>query len=129
MTTSTRSAGRVLQADAGLDGAIAVLFVALAATSPAGAWARPAWLGAPVLLGTAAVLAALATGLLVLAHRPERAALRVLGAGNGVSAAALAIWAAFDDSTLGPALRAALLVVAVGLAVVATAQIRAAARL
>jgi hypothetical protein len=117
-------AARVLRVDAGLDGAIALLLVVLAATSPADGWGRPGWLAAPILLGAAAALAALAAGLLVLSRRPDEGVLRALGAGNGVSAAAVAVWAVFD-AAFGPALRAVLLVVAVLLAAIAVAQIRA----
>jgi hypothetical protein len=123
MNPPTRSAARLLQVDAGLDCAIALLCLVLVATPPADAWARPDWLSEPVLLAAAAVLAVLAAGLLVLARRPDRVVLRALGAGNGISAAVVAICVVLDDPALGPAVRAALLVAAAGLA---AAQIRAA---
>jgi hypothetical protein len=124
MPLPTRSSVRVLQADAGLDSAIAVLSLVLASTPSAGAWARPAWLGAPVLFVMAAVLVLFAAGLLVLARRPDESALRALGIGNGVSAAVVAIWV-LADPAFGSALRVVLLVVAASLAAVAVAQVRA----
>jgi hypothetical protein len=125
MTQAARTAARVLRVDAGLDGAIALLFVVLAATPPTDDWARPVWLAAPILLVTAAVPAALAAGLLVLSRRPDEGVLRSLGAGNGASALAVALWAVIDAG-FGPALRAVLLIVAALLAAIATAQIRVA---
>jgi hypothetical protein len=88
----------------------------------------PVWLGGPVLLVAAAVLAALAVGLLVLASGPDQMVLWALGAGNGASAAAVAIWVVVDYPALGPALRATLLTVAAGLAAVAAAQVHIARR-
>jgi hypothetical protein len=126
MTAPTRSAARVLWVDAGLDSVIALLCLVLVATPPAHAWARPAWLDGPVLLVAAAVLAALAVGLLVLARGPDQVVLWALGAGNGASAAAVAIWVAVDHPALGSALRATLLAVAAGLAAVAAAQVHVA---
>jgi cobalamin synthase len=125
MRASTRSAARVLQVDAGLDGAIAVLFLVLAATGPVGAWARPDWLAGPALLCAAAVLVVFAAGLLVLARRPDAQALRAFGVGNGVTAVVIAIWAVLDPA-VGFALRPVLLVVAAALAAVAVAQVRTA---
>jgi hypothetical protein len=116
---------RVLRIDAGLDSAIAVLLLVTAFVPAAGAWARPAWLGAPVLLVAAAVLMAMAAGLLVLARQPSAAALRALGYGNGISGLALAGWAEVSDS-FGGALRTALIVAAIGLAIVGVTQLRAA---
>jgi hypothetical protein len=124
MPPSTRCAARVLQVDAGLDAAIAALFLVLASTGPVGAWARPDWLTAPVLLAAAAVLVVFAAGLLGLARRPDEQALRALGVGNGATAVVSAIWAVLDPA-LGVALRAVLLVVVVALAAVAVAQVRA----
>jgi hypothetical protein len=127
MTQAVRTGARVLRVDAGLDGAIALLFVVLAATPAAGGWARPVWLSAPILLVAAAVLAALAAGVLVLSRQPAAGVLRSLGAGNGVSALAVTIWAVLD-AALGPALRAVLLIVAAVLAAIAVAQVRASRR-
>lgn len=127
MTQAARTGARVLRVDAGLDGAIALLFVVLAATPPADAWARPVWLSAPFLLVAAAVLGALAGGLLVLSRQPDAGVLRSLGAGNGVSALAVAIWAVLEPA-FGPALRAVLLIVAALLAAIAVAQVRASRR-
>jgi hypothetical protein len=126
MTPPTRSAARLLQVDAALDAAIAVLCLVLAATPRAGSWARPAWLAEPVLLAAAAVLVVLAAGLLVLARQPDQMVLWALGTGNGVCAAAVVIWVLLDNPALGPALRAALLAVAALLAAVAAAQLHAA---
>lgn len=124
MTQAARSAARALQVDAGLDAAIALLFVVLAVTPAVAGWARPVWLAAPILLVAAAVLAVLAAGLLVLSRRPDKGVLQALGAGNGVGALAVAIWAVLD-AAFGPALRAVLLIVAAGLAGIAVAQFRA----
>ena len=126
MTTTplpARSARAVLRTDAVLDSAIAALCLALA-TGALGedAWARPSWLGWPVLLAIAVVLLVLAALLLVLARRPDALALRVLGAANAVSALVVLLWAALADSA-GPALRLAAVVIAIALATVATAQI------
>jgi hypothetical protein len=127
MTLPARSETRVLQVDAGLDSAIALLFLVLASTRPAGAWVRPAWLGVPVLLAAAAVLVLFAAGLLVLARRPDESAMRALGIGNGGSAAVVVIWALLDPA-VGAGLRTVLLVVAAALAAVAAAQIDVARR-
>jgi hypothetical protein len=129
MTSQTRSAARLLQVDAGLDAAIALLCLILVGMPPAGSWARPVWLTEPVLLAAAAVLAVFAAGLLVLARQPDQVVLCALGSGNGVCAASVALWVFLDNLALGPALQAALLAAAALLAVVAAAQIRAARRL
>jgi hypothetical protein len=116
----------VLLVDAGLDTTLAVLCVLLA-TALSG-WARPDWLGPTVLLVLAAVLIALAAGLLWLARRPDAVALRALGVGNGGSAVVLLVWG-LSDGAVGTELRVLVVLAAVALAAVAAAQLVAARRL
>jgi hypothetical protein len=119
------TARTVLRTDAALDTAVALLCLAGAAGVLGGA---PAWLGPPVLVVLAVVLAALAAGLLRLARRPVAVVLLALGAGNAGSALACAAWGVLGDPAHLP-LRAAAGAVAVALAAVAAAQLAAGRRL
>src|SRR5438445_135822 len=122
-----QSRGRtVLRLDATFEALLAALCLAWAFhLFGMGDWARPSWLGSPVLIGVAVILLGAAAGLWLLADRAEPAALRVVAIANGVTALAALTWAILG--TGGP-LRIVLAVVVVALGLLAPTQLHLARR-